>query len=42
MKDVLNAVNDRRFVWAFQDVHDAFESQQIGAAMLRESLKKER
>jgi hypothetical protein len=42
MKDVLNTVDDRRSVGAFQDVHDALESQEIGAAMLRERLKKER
>jgi len=42
MKDVLNAVNDRRLVRTFQDVHDTLESQKIGTAMLGESLKKER
>jgi hypothetical protein len=30
MKDVLDAVDDRRLLGAFQDVHDAFESQKCG------------
>jgi hypothetical protein len=42
MKDVLDAVDDRRLLGAFQDVHDAFESQEIGAAMLGKRLEKER
>src|SRR5215471_11352747 len=41
MKDVLNAVDDRRLVGALQDIDDALEPQEIGTAMLRESLKKE-
>ena len=42
MKDVLNAVDDRRLVGTFQNIDDALEPQEIGPAMLRESLKKER
>ena len=42
MKDVLDAMDARRLIGAFQDVHDAFESQEIGAAMLGKRLEKER
>src|SRR5258708_32792602 len=42
MKDVLDAVDDRGPVGAFENVHDAFEPEKIGAAMLAERLKKQR
>ncbi len=42
MKDVLNAVDDRGLVRAFQDVHDAFEPEEIGAAMFGNRLEKKR
>ena len=41
MKDVLDAVDDGRPVGAFQNVHDAFEAQQIGAAVLGKRLEEE-
>ena len=41
MKDVLDAVDDGRLAGAFQNVHDAFEAQQIGAAMLGKRLEEE-
>src|SRR5258706_7445414 len=42
MKDMLDAVDDRGPVRAFENVHDAFEREKIGAAMLAERLKKQR
>src|SRR2546427_1090438 len=42
MKDVLDAMDDRWPVGAFENVHNAFESEKIGAAMLAERLKKQR
>src|SRR5215467_2950259 len=42
MKDMLDAVDNRRAVRAFQNVHDAFESQESGSAMFGERLKKQR
>ena len=42
MKDVLHSVDDCRLVGALQNVDDAFESQEIAAAMLGKRLEKER
>ena len=42
MKYVLDAVQDRRPVGTFCDADDALQAQEIGAAMLRERLEKQR
>jgi hypothetical protein len=42
MKHVLDAVNDGGPFRAFQDVHDALETEEIGTAVLRNSFEKER
>ena len=42
MEDVLYAVDHGRPVRALGNVHDTFEAQQIGAAVLCECFEKER
>ena len=42
VKDMLDAVDHRRSVGAFGNVHDALETEQIGAAVLCECFEKER
>ena len=39
---MLDAVDHCRLIRAFEDVHDAFQAQEIAAAMLGERFKKER
>ena len=39
---MLDAVDDRRPVGTFKNIHDPFESQEIGAAMLGKRLKQQR
>jgi len=41
MKHVLDAVNDSGPLRAFQDVHDALETEEIGTAVLRDGFEKE-
>ena len=42
MKHVLHAVDDGGPLRAFQDVHDAFETEELGTAMLCERFEKKR
>ena len=42
MKDMLDAMDHRRPIGAFKNVHDAFETEDIGAAVLGERFEKER
>ena len=40
MKHVLDAVNDGGPLRAFQDVHNALETEEIGATVLRDRFEK--
>src|SRR6516225_6929088 len=42
MKHVLDAVNDGGPLRAFQDVHNALETEEIGATVLRDRFEKKR
>ena len=42
MKDMLDAMDHRRPIGAFKNVHDALETEDIGAAVLGERFEKER
>ena len=42
MKDVLQAVDYGRTLRTFDDINDALQTEQVGAAVLRQGFEKER